>query len=114
MNRMILANLANRPVRTVVSVFAVAIEVLLILLIVGLSLGMLNDGKTRQQGIGADVLVQPPGSSYLVGLTGAPVSVKLTDVLRGMPHVQTSWSRDVAAHDDQRGGTSLRDGLSEL
>lgn len=89
MNRMVLANLVHRPVRTVISVFAVAVEVILILLIVGLSLGMLNDGKTRQQGIGADVLVQPPGSSFLVGLTGAPVSVKVADILRGLPHVQT-------------------------
>lgn len=87
---MILANLAHRSVRTAISVLAVAVEVLLILIIVGLSLGMLNDGKTRQQGIGADVLVQPPGSSFLVGITGAPVSVKVAVILRDMPHVRTA------------------------
>src|SRR5262249_39202312 len=87
MNRMILANLTSRPLRTLLSVTAVAIEVVLILLIVGLSLGMLNDGKARQQGIGADLLVQPPGSSFMAGLTGAPVSVKVADILRGLPHV---------------------------
>src|SRR6185437_5443116 len=31
-----------------------------IMLIVGLSQGMLKDSKTRQYGIGADVLVRPP------------------------------------------------------
>ena len=36
---------------------AVALEVTLILLIVGLCLGMINDSKGRQAGIGADVLV---------------------------------------------------------
>ena len=38
---------------------AIAVEVTLILVIVGFSLGMLNDSKQRQQGIGADVMVQP-------------------------------------------------------
>lgn len=87
MNRIVVANLAHRPVRTLISVFAVAVEVVLILLIVGLSLGMLNDGRTRQQGIGADLLVQPPGSSFLVGITGAPISEKIAGVLHGLPHV---------------------------
>jgi putative ABC transport system permease protein len=88
MNKMIVANLVHRPVRTVISITAVAIEVILILLIVGLSLGMLNDGKSRQQGIGADVLVQPPGSSALVGMTGAPVSIKVADVVAKLPYVE--------------------------
>lgn len=88
MNKMIVANLVHRPVRTVISISAVAIEVVLILLIVGLSLGMLNDGRRRQQGIGADVLVQPPGSAALVGMTGAPVSIKVGDVVAKLPHVE--------------------------
>ena len=47
MNRMILANLVHRPFRTIISVVAVAVEVTLILLIVGIMLGMLNDSKQR-------------------------------------------------------------------
>ncbi len=39
MNRMILANLMYRPFRTIISVVAVAVEVTLILLIVGIMLG---------------------------------------------------------------------------
>ena len=35
----------------------------LILLIVGLSLGILNDAKARQKGIGADVMVGFPGET---------------------------------------------------
>ena len=81
MNKMIVANLAHRPIRTLISIFAVAIEVTLILLIVGLCLGMLNDSKARQAGIGADVVVMPPGSAYIVGLTGAPMPIKIRDVL---------------------------------
>ena len=87
MNKMIVGNLAHRPVRSLISIVAVALEVTLILLIVGLSLGMVNDSKGRQAGIGADVLVMPPGSSYIVGLTGAPMPIKIGDVLAKLPHV---------------------------
>ena len=87
MNRMILANLVHRPFRTIISIVAVAVEVTLILLIVGIMLGMLNDGKQRQAGIGADIMVQPPGSSLLMGVSGAPVSVKVADKIEKLPHV---------------------------
>ncbi len=87
MNRMILANLVHRPVRSLISIVAIALEVTLILLIVGLSTGILNDARNRQVGIGADVMVQPPGSSFLAGVTGAPMSVKVGDILAKLPHV---------------------------
>jgi putative ABC transport system permease protein len=87
MNKMIISNLVHRPVRSLISVIAIAVEVTLILLIVGLSLGMLNDAKNRTVGIGADLMVQPPGSSNLMGISGAPVPMKIADKLRQMPHV---------------------------
>ncbi len=87
MNRMIVANLVHRPFRTAISIVAVAVEVTLILLIVGIMLGILNDSKTRQAGIGADIMVQPPGSSLLMGVSGAPVSVKIADKIAALPHV---------------------------
>jgi putative ABC transport system permease protein len=87
MNKMIVANLAYRPLRSLISIAAVAVEVTLILLIVGLATGILNDTKKRQQGTGADVIVRPPGSSNIIGLTGAPVSIKVADVLLKQPHV---------------------------
>jgi putative ABC transport system permease protein len=88
MNKMVVANLVHRPIRSLISVVAIALEVTLILLIVGLCYGIMNDSKTRTAGIGADVIVQPPGSSFLAGISGAPVSVKIADVLRRMPHVK--------------------------
>jgi len=87
MNKMIVANLAHRPMRSLISIVAIALEVTLILLIVGLSLGILNDSKARQAGIGADVIVMPPGSSFIVGLTGAPMSIKVGNILEKLPHV---------------------------
>jgi putative ABC transport system permease protein len=84
---MVFANLVHRPLRTLISVFAISIEVTLILLIVGLCMSMLNDNANRQKGIGFDVMVSPPGSSFFTGITGAPVSIKVADVLRKIPHV---------------------------
>ena len=88
MNKMIFANLVHRPMRSLISVFAIAIEVTLILVIVGLSLGMLNDNKERTKAVGADAMVRPPGASMIQSLGGAPVSIKYADVLRGLPHVK--------------------------
>ena len=87
MNRMIAANLVHRPIRSLISVSAVAIEVTLILLIVALFYGQLNGSKESQKGVGFDLMVQPPGSSALIGVTGAPVPVKVGDILRKLPHI---------------------------
>jgi putative ABC transport system permease protein len=87
MNKMIISNLAYRPLRSAISVFAVAIEVTLILLIVGFALGTLNDSRQRTKATGADVLVRPPGSSNFAAFSSAPVSVKVGDLLRQLPHV---------------------------
>ncbi|HUO16300.1 MAG TPA: FtsX-like permease family protein [Verrucomicrobiae bacterium] len=87
MNKMVVSNLVHRPIRSMISIIAIALEVTLILLIVGLALGMLNDSRQRQAGIGADVVVMPPGSSFIVGLTGAPMSIKIGNILAKLPHV---------------------------
>lgn len=87
MNKLIFANLLHRPVRSIISVLAVAIEVVMILSISAIFLGMLNDTKTRTNGIGADLMVRPPNSSNFVAMSGAPMPVKIGDVLRGLAHV---------------------------
>ncbi|MGC2821487.1 MAG: ABC transporter permease [Candidatus Sulfotelmatobacter sp.] len=88
MNKMVVANLVHRPIRSLISIVAIALEVTLILLIVGLCYGIMNDQKFRTAGIGADVIVQPPGSSFLAGISGAPVPIKVADILRRLPHVK--------------------------
>lgn len=87
MNKLIISNLVHRPIRSLISITAIAVEVTLILVIVGLSMGILNDAKIRQAGVGADIMVRPPGSSFITGVSGAPVSEKVADVLRKQPHV---------------------------
>lgn len=87
MNKMILSNLAYRPLRSIISILAVAIEVTLILLIVGFALGTLNDQRARTKGVGADLMVRPPGSSIFAGLSAAPMPIKIGDLVARQPHV---------------------------
>lgn len=87
MNKMVVANLAHRPTRSVITMSAIALEVTMILLVVALFYGLLNGSKESQMGVGADLLVQPPGAAALAGLSGAPISVKVGNVLRKVPHV---------------------------
>jgi putative ABC transport system permease protein len=90
MNKMIVANLAYRPIRSLISISAVALEVILILLIVSFFYGQLTGSTASQLGVGADVMVQPPGASVIVGVSGAPMSVKVGNVLRKLPHVSVA------------------------
>jgi putative ABC transport system permease protein len=87
MNKLIFANLVHRPVRSIISVLAVAIEVIMILSIAGVFMGMLNDTKQRQNGIGADLMMRPPNSSIMVGVSGAPMPIKFEEPLRKLAHV---------------------------
>ena len=108
-NKMVVANLVHRPIRSLISIVAIALEVTLILLIVGLCYGIMNDSKNRNAGIGFDVIVQPPGSSFLMGMSGAPVSIKVADVLRKMPHVKVV--SPVIWHVATGGGLEVIDGI---
>jgi putative ABC transport system permease protein len=86
-NKLIIANILHRPIRTAVSVLAVAIEVAMVILVVGLCHGLVNESAKRIEGVGADILVQPAGASFLMGLTQAPMPVKIGDRLAELPHV---------------------------
>jgi putative ABC transport system permease protein len=59
----------------------------MILSIVGIFMGMLNDSKQRTNGIGADLVVRPSNTSFLSGVSGAPMPARTADVFRRMGHV---------------------------
>jgi putative ABC transport system permease protein len=90
MNKMVVANLAHRPTRSLITMSAVALEVAMILLVVAVFYGYLTGSRESQMGVGADLLVQPPGAAALAGMSGAPISVKVGKVLLGIPHVSVA------------------------
>ncbi len=87
MNKLVVGNLVHRPLRSIISVFAIAIEVIMILSISAILMGKLNGFKTRQNGIGMDILVRPNTASNLIGMSPAGASIKVADVLARIPHV---------------------------
>lgn len=64
-HKLVLENLKHRPLRTLLVVSAIAIQVNLILTLVGMSYGMLNDFQRRSRGVNADIIVRPPNTSAL-------------------------------------------------
>ncbi|MEX2304419.1 MAG: FtsX-like permease family protein, partial [Bryobacterales bacterium] len=84
--RIVSANLLHRLTRTLLSGVAIGLGVTMILALVGLSHGMLDEQRNRARGAGADLLVLPPGMSA-IGLSSAPMPEKLVDVIRNEDHV---------------------------
>ncbi|HXP10283.1 MAG TPA: ABC transporter permease [Acidobacteriaceae bacterium] len=87
MNRLVLSNLLHRPLRSAISILAVAIEVAMILSIVGFMIGQITGSRAQTSGIGADIIVRPPNASFIAGVSGAPIPAKVADVLGKLPHV---------------------------
>jgi len=87
MNKLIFANLLHRPLRSIISISAVAIEVIMILSIVGIFMGMLNDQKARTNGIGADLMLLPSNASLFNGASGVAIPAKDRIALERLPHV---------------------------
>src|SRR5579863_2934373 len=86
--QLIVNNVLHRPIRTIVSVIAVGVEVALVFLIVGLTSGLLQETAKRIEGIGADIMLQPPSASVFLAFSGAPMPIKIADKLRELRYVQ--------------------------
>jgi putative ABC transport system permease protein len=82
----IVRNLLHRPMRTLIGVLGIAVEVALEVL--GLTSGMLLETAKRIEGIGADLMVQSPAASYLIGISSAPMPIKIGEKLRELQYVQ--------------------------
>jgi putative ABC transport system permease protein len=109
MNKLVFANLLHRPLRSIISVLAVAIEVIMILSIVGIFMGMLNDQKQRTNGIGADIMVLPSNASYFNGVSGAAMPAKDVEAFRRMAHVTVA--SPVIQHFQTTGTIEVIDGI---
>jgi len=88
MNQFVLSNLFHRPMRTAIGVLAVAVEVMLVIIIVGLTSGMLEETAKRIEGIGADIMVQAPSAQMFLVMSGSPMPIKIGDRLQEQKYVQ--------------------------
>lgn len=81
------SNLGVRPLRSALSVMALALQVFLVLLIAGLTSGALSDWRTRAEGVGADIIVQPPNSSIFFAFSSAVIPGSLAGDIAKLPDV---------------------------
>jgi putative ABC transport system permease protein len=86
LNKLVLENLRQRPLRTCLSVLAIGVEVTMMLTLVGISYGTLHEAARRARGVGAEILVRPPASS-IISLSSSPMPDKLVPFLIKQPHV---------------------------
>jgi putative ABC transport system permease protein len=84
--KLVWESLKFRPLRTALSVLLIGIPVTLMLTLVGLSEGTLEESSRRARGVGADIVIRPKGSS-LLSLSSAPMPEGLVPLVRKQPHV---------------------------
>ena len=84
--KLIFENLRYRPLRSLLSALLIAIPVTLILTLVGMSEGMIEESKQRTRSTNADIMIRPPGTS-IIGFSGAPMSENMVAWARKQPHV---------------------------
>jgi putative ABC transport system permease protein len=86
--QMILRNVLHRPVRTTISVLAVSVQVTLVILVVGLTSGLLQETAKRIEGVGADLMLQPPSASVFMAFSGAPMPIRIREKLEELDYVE--------------------------
>lgn len=85
---LIVQNVLHRPVRTLITVVGIAVEVTLVILVVGLTTGLMTESAKRTEGVGADVMIQPPSASVFMAFSGAPMPISIAQKLEQLNYVQ--------------------------
>jgi putative ABC transport system permease protein len=94
--KLVIANISQRKVRTILSILLIAVPVTLILTLVGLSRGYIRDSSSRMRGSGANIMVRSPDSHAGVTVSISNMPEKLVIRLREIP--QVSMATGVASH----------------
>ena len=85
-NKLVLENLKHRPVRNFLSALVIGVMVTMVLTLVGLSEGVIEDSNRRSKGVGADILIRAPGSQILSFSTNFPEGI--LKLVATFPHVK--------------------------
>ena len=84
---LVISNIRQRPLRTLVSVAGVALGVCLVMLFTGLARGMSNDLQRRSSNVRAEIIFTRPGSQQLTA-SSANLSVRYAELLREIEGVE--------------------------
>ena len=87
MDNLVVSNIRQRPIRTLVSVAGVALGVCLVMLFTGLARGMSNDLQRRATNVRAEIIFTRPGAMQLTG-SSANLSTKYVERLKQIEGVE--------------------------
>src|SRR6185295_16839179 len=82
MDNIVVSNIRQRPIRSIVSVAGVALGVALVMLFTGLARGMSNDLQRRSSNVRAEILFTRPGSGDSMTTSTANLSTKYVEELQ--------------------------------
>lgn len=84
--KLVWENVRHKPLRTLLSILLIAVPVTLILTLIGLSHGFIDDSRKRSAGVGADILFKPPNSNVM-SFSTATMPAKIVTALSREPHI---------------------------
>ena len=85
--QMFWGSIVARPMRSFLSVIAIAIQVILVLMIAGLTTGVISEWGKRVEGVGADILVQPPNASIFFAFLSVGMQESLGEKIAALSGV---------------------------
>src|ERR1044071_9252235 len=88
MDSLVFSNISHRPARTAVSIFGIAVGVLLIIFTVGLAHGILRERGRRESNIGAEIMVRASGTFSMSGSEPFQLPVTRADELKKIEGVR--------------------------
>jgi putative ABC transport system permease protein len=88
--KLMLRQLLHHPMRMLLSMIMISVALLLGLVIKGLSNGVMQEKIHRTEGIGADLMLQPPHSSYILGLGENVMPVALAQKITEIDGVEAA------------------------
>lgn len=84
-NKLVIENIKYRLVRTLLCALVVGVQVMLILTLIGLSRGMLQDNARRAKGTGADIFLKPGAT---LSFSAGQIDAKFVQFVQKEPHVK--------------------------
>jgi putative ABC transport system permease protein len=87
-SKLVIENLKHKPMRSLLSFLLIGVPVTLILTLVGLSHGMMEDAQQRARGSGTDIFVRGTNANTAFSASGATLPEKFLDYFARQPHVK--------------------------
>jgi putative ABC transport system permease protein len=82
-----LANILQKKVRSAICILAVGIGIALLLVVVGLTRGSIQEVAQRIQNVGGDIIVQPSGATHFLALKSGILPERYAERLQAVPGV---------------------------